>query len=86
MLKELHNDKYFSSENRTLKDKIRTLGSYFKYEVNSSMRLVRHWNRLPTEVVGCPSPSNAQGQVGWGCEQPGLVEGDHAHGREVGTR
>jgi len=28
-----------------------------------------------------------QGQVGWGFEQPGLVEGDpaHGHGREIGT-
>jgi len=31
---------------------------------------------------GCPLPGSVQGQVGWGFEQPGLVEG--AHGRGVG--
>ena len=24
---------------------------------------------------GCPIPGSAQGQLGWGLEQPGLVEG-----------
>jgi len=31
-----------------------------------------------------PLPVSVQGQVGWGFEHPGLVEG--AHGRGVGTR
>jgi len=35
---------------------------------------------------GCPLPGSVQGQVGWGFEQSGLVEGVPAHGREVGTR
>ena len=35
---------------------------------------------------GCPLPGSVQGQVGRGFEQPGLVEGVPAHGREVGTR
>jgi len=35
---------------------------------------------------GCPCPGSIQGQVGWGFEQPGLVEGVPAHGRGVGTR
>jgi len=35
---------------------------------------------------GCPIPGSVQGQVGWGFEQPGLVEDVPAHGREVGTR
>jgi len=34
---------------------------------------------------GCPLPGSVH-QVGWGFEQPGLVEGVPAHGREVGTR
>ena len=29
---------------------------------------------------GCPLPGSVQGQVGWGSEQPGLVEGVPAHG------
>ena len=35
---------------------------------------------------GCPIPGSVQGQVGWGFEQPALVEGVPAHGRGVGTR
>ena len=35
---------------------------------------------------GCPLPGSVQGQVGWGLEHPGLVEGVPAHGRGVGTR
>jgi len=31
-------------------------------------------------------PGTVQGQVGWGFEQLGLVEGVPAHGRGVGTR
>jgi len=37
-----------------------------------TMRLLRHWNRLPRDVVDVPS---LEGHVGWGFEQPGLVEG-----------
>jgi len=34
---------------------------------------------------GCPLPGIVQGQVRWGFEQPGLVEGVPAHGRGIGT-
>jgi len=34
--------------------------------------VVRHWNRLHSEVVGAPS---LEGQAGWGCEQPVLEGG-----------
>ena len=35
---------------------------------------------------GCPIRGSVQGQVGWGFEQPDLVEGVPAQGRGVGTR
>jgi len=35
---------------------------------------------------GCPLPGSIQGQAGWSCEHPGLVEDVPADGRGVGTR
>jgi len=42
--------------------------------------------QLAQRSCGCPLPGRAEGQVGWGFEQPGLVEGVPAHGSAVGTR
>jgi len=36
-------------------------------------RVVKHWHRLPRETR-FPIPGNIQTQVGWGSEQPSLVE------------
>ena len=36
--------------------------------------VVRHWNRLPSEVVDA-LPWSIQGQAGWGSEQPDLEGG-----------
>ena len=49
-----------------------------------TMRVVKHWNGLPRRGSGGPIPRNVQGQVGWGSEQPGLVEDVPAHCRGVG--
>jgi len=48
-------------------------------------RVVRHWHRLPREAVAAPSLEvfKARFKVGWSSEQPGLVEGVPAHGREL---
>jgi len=48
--------------------------------------VVKHWHRLPREVVDASSPEtgNIQGQVGQGSEQPGLVLDVPAHCRRVG--
>ncbi|GAB0187702.1 mitochondrial enolase superfamily member 1 [Grus japonensis] len=62
----------------------------FKLDIRkkfSTVRVVRHWNRLPREAMDVPSLELfVQGQVGWGFGQPDLVKGVPAHGRGVGTR
>ena len=58
-------------------------------EIGLGKSLLRGWRGL-TQVAqrscGCPLPGSLQGQVGWGFEKPGLVEGVPAHGRRLGTR
>ena len=49
-----------------------------------TVRVVKHWHRLPREVGHIPG--NIQGQFGWGSEQPGLVEDVPAHCRGWGRR
>ena len=33
------------------------------------VRMVRHWKRLPSEVVDASLPGGVQGQAGWGSER-----------------
>lgn len=51
----------------------------------SLLRVVRHWKRFPRGVVDALS-LEIQGQLGWGFEQPILVEGDPACDKEIETR
>jgi len=37
-----------------------------------TVRMVRHWNRLPSKTVHALLPGSTQGQAGRGFEQPGL--------------
>ena len=39
-----------------------------------TVRVVKHWNRLPRGVVDAPLPGSIQGQAGWGFKQR-VVEG-----------
>jgi len=47
-----------------------------------TVRVMRHWNRLPKEL--CLIPGNVQGQIGWGFGQPSLVGGVPACRRGIG--
>ena len=52
-----------------------------------TQRVLKHWNRLPKEVVDAPSlDTRVQGQAGCGSGQPGLLVGDPAHSRGVETQ
>jgi len=42
--------------------------------------------QVAQRCCGCPLLGSVQGQVGWGFEQPGLVEGVPGHGRGLGIR
>jgi len=55
---------------------------YFSYKVGSIsvVLFTCFWG------CGCPIPGGIQGQAGCGSGQPGLVVGDPAHSRGVGTR
>ena len=46
-----------------------------------TVRVVRHWNRLPNEVVDVPFLGSIQGQAAWVFEQPGLEGGVPAYSR-----
>lgn len=45
------------------------------------MSVSRHWNRLQKRISGLSIPGSIQGDVGWGCGQPGLVRDVPTHNR-----
>lgn len=47
--------------------------------------MVRHWQRLPREVVDTPFLEKCNAQGGWGPEQPDLIANVPAHGRGAGA-
>jgi len=73
----------------------RTKGNVFKIEEGRfrldirkkffTVGVVRHWHRLPREAVAAPSLELLKARLDGAFEQPDLVEGVPAHGREVGT-
>ena len=51
-----------------------------------TMRVVKHWNRLPRETVAAPSLEAFKARLDGAVEKPGLVEDVPGYGRGVGTR
>ena len=59
----------------------------FRFDIRRKLftqRVVTHWNRLPKEVVDAPSLEAFKARLDVAL-QPGLVVGDPAHSRGVGT-
>lgn len=42
------------------------------------LRVVRHWHWFPRETMAAPYLRNVPGEVGWGLQQFGLVDGGMA--------
>ena len=56
----------------------------FKLDIRKelfTLTVVRHWNRLTSEVVDAPPPRSIQSQSWWGFEQPGLEGGVPAYNK-----
>ena len=45
--------------------------------------VVKHWKKLPREVVDAPFLESVEGQAGWGLGQPDLMKDVPAHGKGV---
>jgi len=58
----------------------------FRLDMRKKCFTVRALAQVAQRNCGCPLPGSVQGQVGWGCEQPGLVEDVPVHGRGIVTR
>ncbi|NXP40405.1 GTF2I factor, partial [Leiothrix lutea] len=70
----------FEAWNAKINDLKERVGNLFNEKCGEALGLSGPV-KVPYALCGCPMPGSVRGQVGWGFEQPGLVEGIPAHGR-----
>lgn len=50
-----------------------------------TLRVVKHWNKVPREIADGPIPGSVQVRVGGSSEKPCLLENISVHGTGLGT-
>lgn len=73
--------------NRARADGFRLKQMRFRLDTGKKLfavRVVRHWHRMPRELIEAPCNGKIPGQAEWRSEQPDLIEEATAQCRRVG--